>query len=81
MRWQLQDAKNQLSKLVQLARQRGPQIITRHGKPEVVVISMQAYSKLTGHKGSLLDFFRKSPLAASGIEIARSRDAGRDVSL
>lgn len=81
MRWQLQDAKNQLSKLVQLARQRGPQIITRHGKPEAVVISMQAYDKLTRRQGSLVDFLRNSPLAAAGIETVRDRSAGRDVVL
>jgi prevent-host-death family protein len=81
MRWQLQEAKNQLSKLVQLARQRGPQIITLHGKPEAVVLSVKTYNELTERSGSLLDFFRSSPLAASGIEIGRSRDTGRDPTL
>ncbi len=81
MNWQLQDAKNQLSKLVQLARRRGPQVITRHGKPEAVVVSMETYNQLTERKGPLLDFFRQSPLYGSGVEITRSRDAGRDVSL
>ncbi len=29
-RWQLQEAKNKFSKLVELARQDGPQIVTKH---------------------------------------------------
>jgi hypothetical protein len=37
MEWQLQDAKNQFSKVVQKARQEGPQVVTlRVGRPTLV---------------------------------------------
>ncbi|MGH8363155.1 MAG: type II toxin-antitoxin system Phd/YefM family antitoxin [Gammaproteobacteria bacterium] len=81
MNWQLQDAKNQLSKLVQLARRRGPQVITRHGKPEAVVVSVETYNQLTGREGSLLEFFRQSPFYGSDLKITRSKDTARDVRL
>lgn len=81
MRWQLQEAKNQLSRVVQLARQRGPQVITRHGKPEAVVMSVETWNKLAERRGSLGEFLRQSPLSGSGLDITRSRDAGRDVPL
>lgn len=81
MRWQLQEAKNQLSHVVQLARQHGPQIITRHGKPEAVIMSVETWNKLAERHGSLGDFLRDSPLSGSGLEISRSKDTGRDVTL
>jgi len=35
--WQLQDAKNKFSNLVDKAQHNGPQIVTKHGKYAVVV--------------------------------------------
>ena len=43
--WQLQEAKNRLSELVQAAESNGPQTITRHGKIAVMVVSMTANEK------------------------------------
>lgn len=81
MRWQLQDAKNQLSRVVQLARQHGPQVITRHGRPEAVIMSVETWNRLAKRHGSLRDFLHNSPLSGSGLEISRSKDTGRDVTL
>lgn len=83
-RWKLEDAKNQFSRLVQAAR-RQPQIVTRHGREEVVVLSMEKYRRLSAEQRSLVDFLRQSPLAdalASGdLELRRSRDLARDIEL
>jgi len=38
--WQLQEAKNKFSKLVDDAINDGPQTVTRHGRNVVVVLSM-----------------------------------------
>jgi prevent-host-death family protein len=46
--WQLQHAKNRFSELVEAALRKGPQEITRHGKPTVVVVSKEEYDRLTG---------------------------------
>jgi antitoxin Phd len=36
--WQLQEAKNRFSELVDLSIAEGPQIVTRHGKPVVQIV-------------------------------------------
>lgn len=80
-RWQLQKAKNRLSELVRQAREVGPQVITLHGRDAVVVMSSGEYGKLAMPRGSLVEFFRKSPLAGAGLELGRSGDTGRRVEL
>jgi len=83
-RWQLQDAKARFSELFRLARERGPQLVTRHGRSAVVILPVEDYerlSKATEQKGSLARFFADSPLVGSGIRLERPRDYGRTVEL
>ena len=80
-RWQLQEAKNRLSELVRKAREEGPQVITIHGTDAVVVMAAEQFRKLSPHKRTLLEFFRRSPLVGVELDIPRSRDTGRRVSL
>ncbi|MCY4583177.1 MAG: type II toxin-antitoxin system Phd/YefM family antitoxin [Chloroflexi bacterium] len=44
--WQLQDAKNRFSAVVDAALERGPQYVTRRGKPAVVVLAVEEYERL-----------------------------------
>ena len=81
IRWQLQDAKNRLSELVRKAREEGPQVITLRGRDAVVVVSANEFGKLSRPRGSLVDFFRKSPLAGVNLDLNRSTDTGRRVDL
>ncbi|MFA7105647.1 MAG: type II toxin-antitoxin system Phd/YefM family antitoxin [Dysgonamonadaceae bacterium] len=81
MSWQLQDAKNKLSKVVQEAERSGPQVITVRGQEAAVVLSVKDYRKLTGRKGSLVEFLQKSPWADVELPLERSTDTGRDVEL
>ena len=81
IRWQLQDAKNRLSELVRKAREEGPQVITLHGSDAVVVMSANEFGKLSRPRGSLVDFFRKSPLAGVNLDLERSTDTGRRIEL
>jgi prevent-host-death family protein len=78
-RWQLQEAKNRLSELVRKAREEGPQVITVHGSDAAVVMSAEQYAKLARRKGTLVEFFRKSPLVGEELDLTRSRDRGRRV--
>jgi prevent-host-death family protein len=81
-RWQLQEAKNWLSKVVRRAREEGPQVITLRGDEAVVVLDADEYRRLARRpKGSLVDFFRKSPLVGVELDLARSHDTGRDLEL
>ena len=82
--WQLQDAKARFSEVFRLARESGPQRVTKHGREAVVVLPAEEYARLAeseARKGSLVDFFAASPLRGSGIDLDRRRDFGRDVKL
>ena len=70
--WQLQEAKNKLSEVVDEAQNHGPQIITRRGVEAAIVLSYDDYRKLTLAQQQLSDFFRQSPLV--GVELDLSRD-------
>ena len=43
MSWQLQNAKQRFSELVERARREGPQLVTKHGREAVVVVSAEEY--------------------------------------
>lgn len=73
--WQLQEAKARLSELVKVAESEGPQYITVHGEPAVVVISQKDYEKLTHPKTSFIEFLTKSPL--KGVKIQFNRDSSK----
>lgn len=81
MNWQLQEAKNKFSRVVEDARHTGPQIVTVRGKEAVVVLSIEDYRRMTPKQESLADFLMNSPLRGSGIEIEREQDFGRDIEL
>lgn len=60
--WQVQEAKARFSEVIKQARECGPQEITSHGRPVAVVLSREAYDRLTGNDLSLVEFMRSSPL-------------------
>ena len=43
MTWALQDAKNRFSAVAETAAKGHPQVVTRHGRPLVVIISYETY--------------------------------------
>lgn len=79
--WQLQEAKNRLSQVVDQALHDGPQTITLRGKPSAVVVSFEEYRKLTMPSTGLSQFFRKSPLCEVELDLGRSADLSREVEL
>ncbi len=60
--WQLQEAKNKFSEVVEEAIASGPQVITRRGVETVVVLSYDDYRSLLLKRKKLSVFFRESPL-------------------
>ena len=79
--WQLQEAKNQFSMVVQDALNKGPQTITRHGKPAVIVVAVKEFKQASKPKKKLSEFFADSPLRGSGTNLERVRDFPREVKL
>lgn len=79
--WQLQEAKNRLSRVVEEARRGRPQTITLRGTPAAVVVSFEKYQELTRPRSPLSEFFRCSPLHDVELDLERSRDTGREIEL
>lgn len=80
MAWQLADAKNKLSDLVDRALIEGPQIITRRGREVVVVLSLQEYQALTGEKPGFKSYLRQAPFPEE-LELARDQSFTKDIEL
>ena len=80
MPWQLQEAKQKFSALVQRALDDGPQVVTRRGEEVVVVLSAQEYRRLTRPVPDLADFLLAAP-DFSQLEIERATDPARAVEL
>jgi antitoxin Phd len=78
--WQLQAAKQRFSELVERARREGPQVVTKHGKETVVVVSVEEYRRLRDHEPSLVEFIRSAP-DFDLLDVDRAEDPGRDVAL
>jgi len=74
--WQLQEAKNKLSEVVDQAMHHGPQVITRRGVQEAVVVSFAEYAKLRHGTTKLSEFLRRPPLA--GLSLERDRSPARE---
>jgi prevent-host-death family protein len=75
--WQLQEAKNKLSEVVEEALRHGPQLITKRGVEAVIVLSYNDYRKLTLSQKKLSEFFRESPLQSEDIDIPRDKSGIR----
>ena len=70
--WQIQEAKNKLSEVVEGALEEGPQILTRRGVEVAVVLSFSDYQEMKKKQTSLVEFFQRSPLAELDLERDRS---------
>lgn len=82
--WQVQTAKARFSEVLRRARAEGPQIVTKQGKEDVVILPMEQYRKLTKRSQrstSLVQFFAQSPLAGIDLNLERERDHGREIEL
>lgn len=79
--WQLQEAKNRFSEVVNKALKEGPQTVTRHGEEIVVILSKAEYNRLLKSQTSLLEFFRQSPLVGIDLDLERDQSLPRDVEL
>ncbi|MDE1992017.1 MAG: type II toxin-antitoxin system Phd/YefM family antitoxin [Rhizobiaceae bacterium] len=82
MDWQLQDAKNQFSKVVQKARSEGPQTVTLRGERAVVVLSAEDYDALLASRPSFVDDLLSGPAWDDDLAeavTARDKTPSRDV--
>jgi prevent-host-death family protein len=83
-KWQLQEVKDHLSEVVDLAIEEGPQTVTRHGKEVVVIVGKAEFDRRRrrhGPKGTLLTFLRGLSFRGAKLEFERATDEDRDVEL
>lgn len=74
--WQVQDAKNRFSELVDKARSSGPQTVTRHGRKVAVVVSQEEFEKLKARHAparSLVEVLRAAPKELGEIDFSGLR--------
>lgn len=79
MVWQVQDAKNRFSELIDRARDEGPQVVTRHGRPVVQVVAVGGPAQVRED-----DKFAQYLLAipnVDGLEMPSRRSRKRPVEL
>ena len=84
MDWQLQEAKNRFSEVVQRARREGPQVVTLRGERTAVVLSAEDYDRLVAARPSLVDHLLAGPAWDDefvGAVNARDKRPSRDVEL
>jgi prevent-host-death family protein len=71
--WQFQAAKNKFCELIDKAVNQGPQVITRPGEQDIVIISKDEYDRLKKPQSSLVDFFQNSPLVGADLDLERDQ--------
>ena len=80
--WQLQDAKANLTQLVDRALDEGPQRITQHGRGAAIVISARDYERLIARtRGSLSEFLARSSLRGISMDVRDHAGTGRGIDL
>lgn len=79
--WQVQDAKNRFSEVVDEAIRSGPQVITRRGVEAAVVVSAADWARLSRRRSPLIELLRRAPRTPGGLDVSRVRDTGREVEL
>lgn len=77
--WQLQEAKNKFSQVVNEALEGSPQVVTRRGEEVVVILSTEEYGRLKKSQTGLVEFFRSSPLAEVDLDLDRDQSYPREV--
>ena len=80
MVWQLADAKNRFSEVVNRALSEGPQRVTRRND-EVVVLSAEDYRKLKGQRPSFKTNLMKPGSGLHELDLKRDRSPMRDIAL
>ena len=63
--WQVQEAKNRFSEVIERALRDGPQVVTRHGRPVVRVVAVDAAATAPARAA---DGFAQYLLAAPQVE-------------
>ncbi len=84
MSWQLQEAQQRFSELVQRTLEEGPQVVAKHGEEVVVVVSVEGFRRMSRNDEKKVDFkeFLLSAPDLSVLDLERPKDDfPRDIEL
>lgn len=78
---QLQAAKQQFSAVAGKAARGVPQLVTKHGRPFVVIVSAEDWCKDREPERGVWEVLRACPADLSGLALVRNKDLPRKVTL
>ena len=79
MDWQVAEAKNRFSELMNRALSEGPQRVRRR-KDAVILLAEEEYERLTGSRPDFKEYLILGE-GLDGLDVARDQSSGRDVAL
>ncbi|MBA2375841.1 MAG: type II toxin-antitoxin system Phd/YefM family antitoxin [Rubrobacter sp.] len=77
--WQLQEAKQKFSEVVNRSLAEGPQFVTRRGEEVAVIVSLEDYDRLLGENGNEVKDFLLSGPELPDLDIRRDEAPARVV--
>jgi len=78
---QLQTAKQRFSAVAGMAAKGTPQLVTKHGKPFVIIVSAEDWRRSREPARGIWDVLRACPADLSELSTARDKGLGRKVAL
>jgi prevent-host-death family protein len=78
---QLQAAKQRFSAVAEKAAKGVPQLVTKHGRPFVVIVSAEDWCRDREPERGIWDVLRACPADLSELALARNKDLPRKVTL
>jgi antitoxin Phd len=79
--WPLQEAKNAFSAVAERAVRDRPQVVTKHGRPHVMIVSVKDWQAQAPARPALLAALRACPGDLTALDLARSRELPRELPL
>ncbi|MBL9188301.1 MAG: type II toxin-antitoxin system prevent-host-death family antitoxin [Opitutaceae bacterium] len=79
--WQLQQAKSEFCAVAEKAARGRPQVVTKHGRPFVIIASVKDWESTGPKQKTLLEALRACPSDLSTVMPERSRELPRSVAL
>jgi antitoxin Phd len=79
MEWQMADAKNRFSEVLNLASSQGPQRVRRR-KEAFMVVTEEEWERMNGKRLDFKEYLMNGP-GSEGVDLTRDRSPMRDVDL
>ena len=82
MAFNVKEAKNSLSKIINLAEKGEPQVIKRHDRDVAVVVSIEDWRKVSNKdEKTLLEILQACPVDLNELDLSRATDLPREIEL